>query len=108
MNRKRVWYQQFQVIGYVVGGLAALGTVIVVSNRYIELPQKVEAAETKNTQQDRQIDRLITLQEYYQQQSVQQQTRPQAVWKERNDRTGEEWCTDGQETWSINRQGECE
>ncbi len=105
MNRKsRPWYQQFQILGYLVGGLAALGTLIVVSNKYIVLPQKVEAAEEKNAQQDKQIDRLITLQEYYQKQNVAQQSK---VWKERG-KDGEEYCANGKNTWWPNRRGECE
>ena len=49
----------------IAGGLAVLGTGVVVLARYITLPDRVEAGEQKNEAQDKQIDRLITLQEFY-------------------------------------------
>ena len=32
------WYQQFQIIAYVVAGLTALGGAVVVASKYINLP----------------------------------------------------------------------
>ena len=46
------WWQNFQVIAWVIGGVGALGTAAVVAARYIDLPSQVEAGEQKNTEQD--------------------------------------------------------
>ena len=78
--KKLPWYQNLQIIAWSAGGLTAAGALIVGTARYINLPAQVEAGEQKNVQQDKQIDRLITLQEYYatQQQAPNQMSRPQA------------------------------
>ena len=58
------------------GGIAAfgtLGTIAVNYATYAALPKRVEAGEAQNEAQDKQIDRLITLQEYYQKQQQQTQ-----------------------------------
>ena len=125
--KKLPWYQNLQIIAWSTGGLTAAGALIVGTARYINLPAQVEAGEQKNVQQDKQIDRLITLQEYYAtQQSPNQMSRPQApqsvpqpippitpppptlrvYWEQTED--GEWFCTDGQETWWQNEEGNCE
>ena len=63
MKQKTPWFKDFQIISYVVGGIAALGTAIVFTARYIELPSKVEAAEQKNVAQDKILDRLTVIEE---------------------------------------------
>ena len=72
-----VW-QLPAIIGGIVIGIGAIGTGIVTASRFLTLPDRVEAGEAKNTSQDKQIDRLITLQEYYQQQQVNQVVPPHA------------------------------
>ena len=126
--KKLPWYQNLQILAWSVGGLTAAGALIVGTARYINLPAQVEAGEQKNVQQDKQIDRLITLQEYYQQQQVPNQvSRPSApqpvpqpipnlpappqtpirvYWEQTED--GEWFCTDGRESWWPNEQGDCE
>ena len=109
------WWQNFQVVAWVVGGLTALGTVAVVTAKYIELPTKVEAAEQKNELQDDAILELkksneVWQQIYTQQQQQQQQQVPNQAyppqhptdeilnyeWKQ--DAYGN-WYCQGAETW---------
>jgi len=119
MKKSLPWWQNLQIIAWVAGGLTAAGALIVGTARYINLPAQVEAGEQKNIQQDKQIDRLITLQEYYatQQQAPNQMSRPQTpqpvpqpippitpppptlrvYWEQTED--GEWFCTDGRESW---------
>ena len=125
--KKLPWYQNLQILAWSVGGLTAAGALIVGTARYINLPAQVEAGEQKNVQQDKQIDRLITLQEYYQQQQVPNQVSrpsvPQPVpqpippttpppptlrveWAQ--DEDGNWFCTNGRESWWPNDQGDCE
>src|SRR3990167_2907468 len=128
MKKHLPWWQNLQIVAWVAGGLTAAGALIVGTARYINLPSQVEAGEQKNIQQDKQIDRLITLQEYYQQQQVPNQvSRPSApqpvpqpipnlpappqtpirvYWEQTED--GEWFCTDGRESWWPNEQGDCE
>ena len=88
-----VWMMPALVTGS-VAALGALGTLAVKSAEYIVLPGKVEATEYKNAIQDKQIDRLITLQEYYQQQQQQapNQAAPPAVREWKAPDTGQWWC----------------
>lgn len=77
MKRSTPWWMNFQIVAWVVGGLTALGTVTVMVARYIELPQKVEAAQQKNVEQDESINTLTAIQKtwqniYQQQQQIQQ------------------------------------
>ena len=124
MSKKPLpWWQVPSIIAASVAGLAALGTGIVTASRFLTLPERVEAGEAKNATQDKQLDRLITLQEYYQQQQVNQaapaaprsrtfndhrqaeETRP---WVE-VDEEGWAWCCfeateadcDEHETWEV-------
>lgn len=93
------WWQNFQIIAYVVGGLGALLTVAVVTAKYAELPTKVEAAEQKNASQDEAINKLTVINETWQQiyQQQQQQQVPNRsmveVWR---DDDGVQWCCESQ------------
>lgn len=56
--KRKPWYQQFQVLGYVGAGLAVLSTGIVIAAKYINLPKEVEAAQQKNVEQDQVLTHL--------------------------------------------------
>lgn len=101
------WWQLPSII---VASLGALGTATVVIARYVTLPTRVEAGEQKNVQQDKQIDRLITLQEYYQQQQqVPNLPAPRTPrWEWRQDEEGNWYCYGERESWWPNERGECE
>ena len=106
------WWQNFQVVAWVVGGLTALGTVAVVTAKYIELPTKVEAAEQKNAEQDQAIDKLTTINETWQNIYQQQQQQvpnqparqPGRFWDDEAQRF---YCDDGWTTWWADAEGRC-
>lgn len=90
MKKPPIW----QLPAIIVASVGALGTAAVVTARYVNLPAQVEAGEQKNVQQDKQIDRLITLQEYYQQQQqAPNQPRPRQVGlREWDEQEQTAWC----------------
>ena len=93
------WWQNFQVVAWVVGGLTALGTVAVVTAKYIELPTKVEAAEQKNELQDDAILELKKSNEVWQQIYTQQQQQQQQQVPNQPAPQGFEWRQDDQGNW---------
>ena len=99
--QKQPLWVKFQVVGYIVGGLAALGTVIVVSNKYITLPDAVAAVQGEVQ------DLKEWAKEIQGYTRAMNQQRPPKVWKEQG-KDGEEYCSDGQQQWWPNRRGECE
>jgi len=52
MKKPLPWWQVPSIIAASVAGLAALGTGIVTTSKFLTLPQRVEAGEAKNTEQD--------------------------------------------------------
>ena len=89
------WWQIPAIVTAVIAMLGVLGTLAVNYATYATLPSKVEAGEQKNQTQDKQIDRLITLQEYYQkqQQAPNQVSRPTGL-REWDDTQRTFWCCD--------------
>ena len=69
--KSKPWFQNFQVIAYVVAGVTATGTAVTVAARYLSLPERVEAGEQVNQEQSKILDRLTYVVE--QQQQLQQQ-----------------------------------
>lgn len=90
MKKPPIW----QLPAILVASVGALGTAAVVTARYVNLPAQVEAGEQKNVQQDKQIDRLITLQEYY----AKQQTPNQSMHPSRTV-TPQEWQDPNDGSW---------
>ena len=70
-----VWMMPAIVTGS-VAALGALGTLAVKSAIYITLPERVEAAVQKNTEQDQVLNKLTGIQETWQQIYQQQQQAP--------------------------------
>jgi len=52
MKKPLPWWQVPSIIAASVAGLAALGTGIITASKFLTLPQRVEAGEVKNTEQD--------------------------------------------------------
>src|SRR3990167_1118497 len=52
MKKPLPWWQVPSIIAASVAGLAALGTGIITASKFLTLPQRVEAGEAKNTEQD--------------------------------------------------------
>ena len=100
------WWQLPAIIAASVAGLTALGTLIVKSAVYITLPDKVEASEQVNKQQDEAINKLTAIQETWQNIYTQQQApRVKRIW----DDAAEAWyCDDGREQYWADRNGQCE
>ena len=115
---KPAWWQLPAIIGGCVVGVGAMGTGVVKLAGFLTITDRVEAGEQKNTAQDKQIDRLITLQEYYakQQQAPNQAAPPPApaipvepevpaipaqpaIWIEPVQVEGRWVCTDGRARW---------
>ena len=92
-----VWMMPALVTGS-VAALGALGTLAVKSATYITLPEKVEAAVQKNSEQDQVLNKLTGIQEtwqqiYQQQQQVPNQAVPRTAVREwRDPETGQWWC----------------
>ena len=114
MKKAAPWWQRFQVVGYVAGGLIALATAggvlrscVIEGSKTLTVNDRVEAAEQKNELQD---DAILELkksnevwQQIYQQQQSQMQQQYQAppnarvrnVWEEQNP-DGSWWCCDAE------------
>lgn len=71
------WWVIPGVVAASVTALGALGTVIVKGAAYITLPEKVEAGERKNSEQDEALSKLTAIQETWQNIYQQQQQQPQ-------------------------------
>lgn len=106
------------MLAYVVAGVTAIGTGVIVLNRYLTLPDRVEAAEKENQQQNKILDRLTTLQELYAQQRSVPSTPPSSstppvpittrprVWKAQTS-DGSWYCEDKTSWWWPNQDGSC-
>ena len=96
-----------------LGLLGLLGTWAVGYTSYAELPKKVEKVEAKNETQDSAIDKLTALQEFYANQSPNQQMlvrkKPKQIIEE--DPSGTLWCCDektAREGWENDTWSKCE
>ena len=104
MKAKPPVWQLPAIIGGIVIGLGATGTGIVKLAKFLTITDRVEAGETKNAEQDSEIDKLTAIQEtwqqiYQQQQAPNQMRRipspPQDTmeyWRDPSD--GSLWCCD--------------
>ena len=100
---KLAWWVIPSVITGSVAALGAVGTLIIGSAKWLTLPEKVEAGEVKNVEQDKALDKLTAIQEtwqniYQQQQQVsnpvikrEREPPPLLTWE---DADGTLWCCD--------------
>lgn len=109
-QKKPAWWMIPALITGSLAALGAMGTLAVNYATYAALPSKVEAVEQHNGAQDKQIDRLITLQEYYQKQDSRQSVAPSRSggprWRE-TDAHGF-WCCDEErlnDCWLTDNEG---
>ena len=105
--KKAPWWQSFQVIAYICAGLTAIGTGVVVLNKYLTLPDRVEAGEQKNQQQDKILDRVTAVLEY--QQQIAQSNQPKSQVIKETDKDGT-WCCyegDSQACWDNHTWKQC-
>ena len=114
------FWQLPAIIAASVTGLGVLGTGIVKLSGYLTLPDRVEAGEQKNEQQDSAIDKLTAINETWQQ-IYQQQTANQAApmpapwtflreerdWQVFRDPEGTEQCCDGTRCVPVTKRGKC-
>lgn len=88
------------LIGGAFLGLGAIGTGIVTASRYITLPERVEAGEAKNVQQDEALNKLTAIQDLwakvYQQQQKMLTDPPAPVMRRRGLR---EWEAETEIMW---------
>src|SRR3990167_3604271 len=108
---KPAWWQLPAIIGGCLVGLGAVGTGIVKFSAYLTLPEKVEAGEVKNEEQDKQLNSLIQIQEYWKGIYAAQQAPNQAaphVSKYWDDEAQRYYCDDGEQAWWVDAQGNCE
>ena len=104
------------IVSGIIIALGAIGTFIVRSAKYIEVPEKLEAAEKKNIEQDTKLHDLNYIADQNQkildrvtQQPAPNQaapSRPSVWWAQ--DQDGEWYCTNGQDSWWPNDHGQCE
>ena len=106
MSKRPPPWQLPTIIAGSLAALAALGTGVITLSRYLTLPERVEASEQKNVQQDEAINKLTaindTWQKIYQQQQQQQAAnRPKRC--EQQDADHQWWCRDagcqGEDNW---------
>ena len=75
---KLAWWIVPSIVTGSLAAMGAVGTLIVQSAKWITLPEKVEAGEQKNVQQDAQLQELKAINETWQKIYQQQQTQPPA------------------------------
>ena len=102
-SRKAVpwWLSKPALITASVAALGAAGTAVVKLADYIRLPEAVAQQEQRNDTQDQRLDKLITLQEYYQQQ---QQVPNQPAQRP----TYRYWTDDDGNCWRCDVRWDCE
>ena len=84
-----------------IAALTALGTFIVKSATYIQLPDKVEAAVQKNTEQDTEITALTAIQKTWQNIYEQQQQMQQQVPNQSAPQPERRWWQDDNGDWWV-------
>ena len=108
---KPAWWLLPSIITGSLAAVGGLGTLAVNYATYAALPQKVEAGEAKNEEQDDKLDSLIQIQEYWKGIYAAQQAPNQAaphVSKYWDDEAKRYYCDDGEQTWWVDRDGNCE
>ena len=108
---KPAWWLLPSIITGSLAAVGGLGTLAVNYATYAALPQKVEAGEQKNEEQDKQLNSLIQIQEYwkgiYAAQQVPNQAAP-PVSKYWDAEAHRYWCSDGEQDWWADRNESCE
>lgn len=115
------WWVIPSIITGSLAALGAVGTVIIQSANWLQLPAKVEAGEMTNQRQDEAINKLTAIQEYWkdvyatqQQQQVRPPpapaVQPQAPLREWDDQDRTFWCcaTTSEDCWERSTWYQCD
>lgn len=104
-------WKWFASLAGLVAGCGALATIMVTGARYVQLPQRVEAAEEVNRTQEKVLDRLTTVVEQ-QQRLMEFYVTPDGVGRTLREQDGEGiwWCCPGgdrHQCWNDNLWKRC-